>query len=363
MVGAARAVEVLGVIDQAFWSGRRILLTGHTGFKGAWLALWLARLGARVTAFALAPSGDGNLHDVADVAACVEGHLLDLRDGAGVAALVRHAQPEVVLHLAAQSLVRAGYAEPLSTLATNLMGTAHLLDALRRCDAVRVVVVVTTDKVYANREWDHPYREGDALGGADPYSASKATCEIVTACWRDAFLAARGVAVATARAGNVIGGGDRAVDRLLPDAVRAWTAGRPVELRRPLATRPWQHVLDPLAGYLVLVQRLWQEQGLAGAWNFGPTGQDEISTLGLVERAAAHWPGARWQALQDVVGPHEAGRLALDSSAARARLGWRPRWTIDDAVRRTVTWYVQAGRGVPAAALCEADFAAFEAAA
>ncbi len=348
--------------DPDFWRGRRVLLTGHTGFKGSWLALWLARLGARVTGFALAPDTTPDLFTLAGVGTRVDHHVGDVRDPAALVAVVRAAQPEIVLHLAAQALVRESYRAPLDTFGTNVMGTANLLDALRGLPGVRAVVVVTTDKVYRNREWPYPYREDDALGGHDPYSASKAACEIVVACWRDAFLAARGVAVATARAGNVIGGGDRAADRLLPDAVRAWTEGRAVELRRPQATRPWQHVLDPLAGYLVLAQCLWQQPALAGAWNFGPTGQDEVSALGLIERASAHWPGAHWQARADAGGPHEAGRLALDSSAARARLGWRPRWALDEAVRRTVTWYLQAARGAPAAALCEADFAAYEAA-
>jgi CDP-glucose 4,6-dehydratase len=275
--------------DPHFWRGKRVLLTGHTGFKGAWLALWLQRLGAQVTGVALPPATEPNLFTLARVEQGVETHFCDIRSAQALALRVRAARPEVVLHLAAQALVRPGYAAPLDTFATNVMGTAHLLDALRGLPEVRVAVVVTTDKVYRNREWAYPYREDDQLGGHDPYSASKAATELVTASYRDSFLAAQGVAVATARAGNVIGGGDWAQDRLLPDAVRAWGAGETLHIRRPHATRPWQHVLEPLAAYLRLAQRLWEQPGLAGAYNFGPLPHEAASVKHVIELAGWRW--------------------------------------------------------------------------
>lgn len=278
--------------DSSFWRGKRVLLTGHTGFKGAWLALWLQRLGAQVTGLALAPATTPALFTLAGVAQGMDSHVCDVRDAAAVAARVRAAQPDVLLHLAAQALVRPGYAAPLDTFATNVMGTAHVLDALRGLDSVRVAVVVTTDKVYRNREWAYPYREDDALGGHDPYSASKAASELVAASYRDSFLAVQGVAVATARAGNVIGGGDWAEDRLIPDAVRAWEQGATLHIRHPQATRPWQHVLEPLAAYLRLAEVLWQRPQRAGAYNFGPLPHEAATVQHVIELASGAYPAS-----------------------------------------------------------------------
>ncbi|WP_119967460.1 CDP-glucose 4,6-dehydratase [Simplicispira lacusdiani] len=346
--------------DPAFWQGRRVLLTGHTGFKGAWLALWLQRLGAQVTGVALAPATTPALFDLAGVGQGMDSRLCDVRDAAALAAVVRAARPEVVLHLAAQALVRPGYAAPLETFATNVMGTAHVLDALRGLDGVRAVVVVTTDKVYRNLEWAYPYREEDALGGHDPYSASKAACEIVAASYRDAFLAAQGVALATARAGNVIGGGDWAADRLLPDAVRAWEFGNILEIRRPAATRPWQHVLEPLAAYLRLAQALWQDAGRAGAYNFGPLPHEAATVKDVIEMARRAYPSGAVSYQNESYGPHEAGWLALETAKARAVLDVAPRWPLAQAVARTMDWYRALHAGGDARALCEADFAAYE---
>ena len=346
--------------DPSFWRGKRVLLTGHTGFKGAWLALWLQRLGAHVTGLALAPATRPALFDLACVAQGMDSQYLDIRDAAAVAAAVRAAQPDVLLHLAAQALVRPGYAAPLDTFATNVMGTAHVLDALRGLDSVRVAVVVTTDKVYRNREWAYPYREDDPLGGHDPYSASKAAAEIVTASYRDAFLAAQGVAVATARAGNVIGGGDWAADRLLPDAVRAWSTGQQLTIRHPEATRPWQHVIEPLAAYLRLAEQLWAAPALAGAYNFGPL-PHEAATVGyVVKMASSAYPESATSYQNNSNGPHEAGWLALETAHARQALGVAPRWGLDTAVARTMAWYRAQQGGADARALCLADLDAWE---
>ena len=356
--------------DPDFWRGKRVLLTGHTGFKGAWLALWLQRLGAHVTGVALPPATEPNLFALAQLGQAgqlgqlgpdIESHFCDIRNPETVSMRVRTARPEVVLHLAAQALVRPGYAAPLDTFATNVMGTAHVLDALRGLPGVRVAVVVTTDKVYRNREWAYPYREDDALGGHDPYSASKAATELVTASYRDSFLAAQGVAVATARAGNVIGGGDWAQDRLLPDAVRAWGAGQTLHIRRPQATRPWQHVLEPLAAYLRLAQCLWESSALAGAYNFGPLPHEAATVKNVIELASSAYKSSATSYEKDSAGVHEAGWLALETAHARQALGVAPHWALSTAVARTMNWYRQQHGGADARALCLADIDAWEA--
>jgi CDP-glucose 4,6-dehydratase len=338
--GALESV-VSASVDPAAWAGRRVVLTGHTGFKGGWLAHWLDRLGARVHGFALEPDTRPNLFDAATVKQRCATHTIgDLRDANSIGQAIASADPEVVFHLAAQPLVRASYQDPLSTYATNVMGTAHVLEACRAAPKLRAVVVVTTDKCYENREWHWGYRESDRLGGHDAYSASKACAELVTASYRDAFLAAANVGIATARAGNVVGGGDWAADRLLPDIVRAFAAGQAARLRRPEAIRPWQHVLDPLHGYLLLAERLLAaEPYFARAWNFGPGIDDSRTVLQVAEAMAGQWgDGARLDVAPDG-GPHEASRLALDSSEARTRLGWRPRWDLDATLKATAAWY------------------------
>lgn len=350
--------------DPHFWRGKRVLLTGHTGFKGSWLALWLSRLGAQVTGLALPPATEPNLFALARVDECLQAsHWCDVRDAKAVAAQMQSERPQIVLHLAAQALVRAGYADPICTYATNVMGTAHVLDALRGQADARVAVVVTTDKVYRNREWAYPYREDDPLGGHDPYSASKAAAEIVTASYRDAFLAAQGVAVATARAGNVIGGGDWAADRLLPDAVRAWAAGHTLHIRQPGATRPWQHVIEPLAAYLRLAERLWAEPARAGAYNFGPLPHEAATVGNVIKMASGAYPESATSYENHSNGPHEAGWLALETAHARQALGLSPRWGLAAAVERTMAWYRAHQGGAEAGALCMADLDAWEAAA
>lgn len=344
-----------------FWGGKRVLLTGHTGFKGGWLTLWLQRLGAMVTGIALPPCTTPSLFELARIGEGIDtSHFCDIRDAVGLAAIVRATNPEIVFHLAAQPLVRASYRDPLGTLSCNVMGTAHLLDALRGLDSVRVAVVVTTDKVYSNNEWPFPYREDDVLGGHDPYSASKAASEIVVASYRDAFLASQGVAVASARAGNVIGGGDWSVDRLIPDAVRAWQLDRVLDIRRPEAIRPWQHVLEPLGGYLKLAEKLWTEPTSAGAYNFGPHTQEAATVREVIALARAAYGDGEVRFSDGSEGPHEAGWLALEIAKARGVLGVSPRWHLDEAVERTMVWYRQQKGGADARALCEAEIIAYE---
>ena len=328
-------------VNPLAWAGKKVLLTGHTGFKGGWLAVWLKLLGSKVYGFSLAPATTPNLFSAAKVVDSCAGHTLgDLREAQAVRAAIEAAQPEVVFHLAAQPLVRASYAAPLETFATNVLGTAHVLEACRGIDSVRALVVVSSDKCYENREWHWGYRESDALGGHDPYSVSKACTELVSACYRRSFLAAKAVGIATARAGNVIGGGDWAEERLLPDLVRAFAANRPVRLRRPHAVRPWQHVLEPVHGYLLLAERLAEgDAAFAQAWNFGPLPQESRTVGEVAALAANQWgPGARIQIEADQ-GPHEAGLLMLDSSEARARIGWQSRWDLETALRATLDWY------------------------
>lgn len=355
------AVTISGAPRADFWQRKRVLLTGHTGFKGGWLAIWLHRLGAVVGGISLPPNTQPNLFTLARVAQHCESHFCDIRDGSGSVDLVRAFKPEIVFHLAAQSLVRAGYRDPVSTFASNVMGTSHVLDALRGLDGVRVAVMVTTDKVYRNNEWAWPYREDDALGGYDPYSASKAACELVISCYRDAFLRAQGVAVASARAGNVIGGGDWAEERLLPDAVRAWERGQPLGVRRPQAIRPWQHVLEPLAAYLTLAEKLWDEPSLANAYNFGPDTNRAASVREVVEFARAAYGAGDVTYDAGCQGPHEANWLALEVARARETLGVIPRWTLADAIDHTMTWYRAQRDGANARTICESQIAAYEA--
>lgn len=346
-----------------FWRGKRVVVTGHTGFKGSWLCAWLEHLGARTFGLSLPPDTEPSLCTLTRIEQRVETLRADIRDAPRVAAALIRFAPEIVLHLAAQSLVRRSYREPAETFATNVMGTVNLLEAVRKTPSVRAVVVVTSDKCYENNESTRPYRETDPLGGAEPYSASKACAELATAAWRQSYFSNdRRVAVASARAGNVIGGGDWAPDRLIPDCVAALVAGRPIELRNPHATRPWQHVLDPLNGYLILAQRLFNDgAAFARAWNFGPTAEDLRSVSQIVEAIIARWNRPGWWIASDTPTVHEAGRLAIDASMARDHLGWAPRLPLDQALSWTTDWYRRYHDGEPADGLVGAELKRYEA--
>lgn len=343
------------MMSTAFWHGKRVLVTGHTGFKGGWLTLWLQRLGAWVCGIALPPTTTQNLFELARVGEGVDSHFCDIRDADRLAPLVRATRPEIVLHLAAQPLVRASYREPVSTFASNIMGTVHLMDALRDLESVRVALMVTTDKVYRNLDQPFPFREDDALGGHDPYSASKAASEIVIASYRDAFLKDQGIAVASARAGNVIGGGDWSEDRLIPDAVRAWQAGKILNIRRPQAIRPWQHVLEPICGYLTLAEKLWHHPELAGAYNFGPHTHEAATVREVVELARQAYGTGEVYFGDGSTGPQEAGWLALETAKTRVALGIKPKWALAETVTRSMNWYRSQHEGEDARALCEAE--------
>ena len=355
----AMAVTTSSSPTPGFWQGKRVLVTGHTGFKGAWLTHWLSMMGANVVGLSLAPDTNPSLYQLLALDGCCESRIGDIRDTATVRDTVRHAQPDVVLHLAAQALVRASYESPVATFNTNVMGTAHVLEALRESESCRVAVMVTTDKVYRNREWVWPYREDDPLGGHDPYSASKAACEMVIESCRLSFLQSHGIAVASARAGNVIGGGDWSENRLIPDAVRAWQHGHILDIRRPDAVRPWQHVIEPLAGYLVLAEHLWRLPDLAGAYNFGPFANATASVREVVELARQAYPAGEVAYGKVDAGPHEAGLLALDPSRAKAVLQVQQRFSLEESVRRTMNWYLAQSQGRSAADLCDGDIAAW----
>jgi CDP-glucose 4,6-dehydratase len=335
------------VIDRGFWNGRRVFLTGHTGFKGGWTSLLLHWLGAKVHGFALEPEHDEGIFAVAGVAQDLSHEVGDVRDFLALSDSIASARPEIVLHMAAQPLVRFSYARPVETYATNVMGTVHVLEAVRQVDSVRAVVVVSSDKCYENTGQGAGYVETDRLGGADPYSNSKACTELVTESFRRSFLSkAAAPAVASARAGNVIGGGDWAGDRLVPDAIRAFGSGKPLRLRNPHAIRPWQHVLDPLLGYLRLAELLVARgQEFAEGWNFGPSAASEVTVGTVADDLSRLWgDGAGWR--QDGgEHPHEASYLRLDCTKANARLGWRPALALDDALALSVDWYKQLGRG------------------
>jgi CDP-glucose 4,6-dehydratase len=354
-------VESLAVKN--FWDGRRVLVTGHTGFKGSWLCLWLERLGADVTGLALEPATDPNLFDVARVSARTKSKIGDIRDYAFVRRSVAGTRPEIIFHLAAQPLVRQGYDAPVETFSTNVLGTAHLLEAVRQESRdTRAIVVITSDKCYENLEWVWPYREDDRLGGHDPYASSKACTELVVrAFWKSYFSASvSSPALASARAGNVIGGGDWAPYRLVPDLMRGFVCGQRVAIRNPDAVRPWQHVLDALHGYLLLAEKMHNDRSFAEPWNFGPEDADSRSVRSVVEQATALWgDSAGWEEVPDRT-YHEAGLLRLDSSKARSRLGWRSRLNVNSAVEWTVDWYKKVSRGADARECVESQISLYE---
>ncbi|WP_374252029.1 CDP-glucose 4,6-dehydratase [Acinetobacter brisouii] len=322
-----------------FYRGRRVLVTGHTGFKGSWLMLWLQTLGAKVTGLALDPDTKPSHWDALQLKD-VNDYRVDLRDAQAVHTVLQEQQPEIIFHLAAQPLVRRSYDMPIDTFSTNVMGLIHLLEAVRNCPSVRVVINATTDKVYAEQTCEEGYRENSPLGGHDPYSSSKACAELISECWRKSFFASAEPAVrlATVRAGNVIGGGDWATDRLVPDLVRASITGKVLMVRQPNAIRPWQHVLEPLSGYLRLGQLLWEDVNLVGAWNFGPGRVGEISVQQLSKNLAKHWGSIKIEH-DGHPHPHEASVLRLNADAACTQLGWSSVWSIDESLKRTACWY------------------------
>jgi len=341
-----------------FWSGKRVLVTGHTGFKGSWLSLWLNEMGAEVTGCALAPPAEKNLYTTAKIGSVVDSHYLDVRDADALTEFVARTMPEIVFHLAAQPLVLVSYKDPVETYETNVLGTLHVLEAIRAAASVKAVVIVTSDKCYENREWERPYRETDRLGGHDPYSSSKACVEILVASYRRSYFSsaienAAQTFIATARAGNVIGGGDWAADRLLPDLIRTMEQGADIVLRSPDSVRPWQHVLESLAGYLLLAERLSSgEDGFNREWNFGPH-EDDVRSVRWIADRVAMLSGTSCAVMTDsAVQPHESTILKLDSSAAISRLGWMPRWDIEKTVEKVVQWYSDERDGGDPRTLC-----------
>ena len=328
------------VINSNFWKNKKVLITGHTGFKGSWLSLWLQKLGARVTGYALPPSTNPNLFTLANVAKGMNSILSDICNIEALIKVIEENQPEIVLHLAAQPLVRLSYQKPYETYATNIMGTVNLLEAIRIQKSVRVVVVVTSDKCYENREWLWSYRENEAMGGRDPYSSSKGCVELIAASYRNSFFKANKILLATARAGNVIGGGDWSEDRLIPDILRSIETKSKLIIRNPLFTRPWQHVLDCLSGYILLTEKLWiNGNEFASAWNFGPSSNDIHSVKSILEQLSYHYgSNLSWEYIKEE-SQHEASLLALDSSKANSLLNWKPLWNLEKTLIEIVAWH------------------------
>ncbi len=350
-----------GMEKESFWSGRRVFVTGQTGFKGSWLSIWLHTLGAKVTGYALNPPTSPSLYAVAQVDGLVESIIADIRDRISLRKALLEAQPEIVIHMAAQPIVRESYRDPVGTYGTNVMGTVNLLESVRECESVRAVVNVTTDKCYENQEWVWGYREIDTLGGYDPYSNSKACSELVTSSYRQSFFnknnsSSQSVGIATARAGNVIGGGDWAADRLVPDIVEAASRGIPVNIRNPWATRPWQHVLEPLSGYLILAQKLYEDpRQYSEAWNFGPDDRDVQNVEYLVRALCEKFASKGSYLIDSGTHPHEAGLLKLDCAKAKSRLGWHPRWDLDMALDKVVDWVKGYEVGSDMLAICRSQ--------
>lgn len=333
-------VAKLASVNSSFWNGKRVLLTGHTGFKGSWLSLWLQSMGAQLQGLALDPPTKPSLFVEANVVQGMSSSIGDIRHYDFVLKVVAEFKPEIVIHMAAQPLVRYSYKNPIETYATNVMGTVHLLEAIRQTGSAKAVVNVTTDKCYENKEWVWGYREDEPMGGFDPYSSSKGCSELVSSAYRSSYFDGSGIALGSARAGNVIGGGDWAEDRLVPDVLRAFEASQPVVIRNPYATRPWQHVLEPLSGYLILAEKLWnQSKSFSEAWNFGPKDEDAKPVGWIVNSLVEKWgDGASWS-VDHSEHAHEANYLKLDISKARHRMNWSPRWSLDEALVKIVEWH------------------------
>jgi CDP-glucose 4,6-dehydratase len=327
------------VINPSFWKGKRVFVTGHTGFKGGWICLWLKHLGAEVIGYSLEPATVPSLFEVADVGEGMQSIIGDIRDHAKLSKTILESKPDMVIHMAAQPLVRYSYAQPAETYEVNVMGTVYLLEAVRANPSVKAVVNVTTDKCYENREWVWGYRENEAMGGVDPYSSSKGCAELVTSAYRQSFFEPAGIALASARAGNVIGGGDWAADRLIPDFLRAMDAGKTLNIRSPQAVRPWQHVLEPLSGYLMLAEQLYSNgASFAEGWNFGPSDDDSRTVSWIIKRMAEMRKDINWQC-DEAPQLHEANLLKLDSSKARRQLNWQPVWRLQTALQKTLEWH------------------------
>lgn len=334
-------------VDDAFWKGKRVFLTGHTGFKGSWLSLWLSSMGAIVKGFALEPDTNPAMFEVVRVSSVMQSEIGDIRNFESISKSLRFFNPDILIHMAAQPLVRLSYSQPVETYATNVMGTVHVLESARQCSNLKAIVSVTTDKVYENQEWLWGYRENEPMGGYDPYSSSKGCAELATSAYRRSFFSTENApALASARAGNVIGGGDWSLDRLIPDAIKAFEKGEPVIIRNPLATRPWQHVLEPLSGYLMLAESLYNDgKKFAEAWNFGPEDKDCKSVEWILDQLVSDWGGnASWK-LDENPQPHEARFLKLDCSKAKAGLNWYPRWEIEEVIHKIFAWHVHFSGG------------------
>lgn len=341
------------------WKDKRVLITGHTGFKGAWLTLWMKTLGANIAGFSLKPDTTPSLFDQLQLEDEIDHTIGDVKNFQDLNRVVQRHKPEFVFHLAAQPLVRLSYHEPVRTWADNVQGTVHVLEAIRLLEAECNIVAITTDKVYENREWVHAYRETDRLGGHDPYSASKAACEIVMSSYRNSFFKDSGVRLASARAGNVIGGGDWAQDRIVPDIVRALTNKTVIESRNPNAVRPWQHVLDPLAGYIKLAEKLAVSDQYASEYNFGPEAKDQRTVKDLIETSLKNWPGT-WQDVSSPDQLHEANLLSLTIEKARSELNWHPHWGFETAVSKTIDWYKQVEQGISPLELTKSQIREFK---
>lgn len=332
------------MINKEFWSGKKVFITGHTGFKGSWLSLWLSSLGANVTGYALTPPTQPSLFELCSIDQCITSVIGDVRDGEKLTQIMQEVQPEIVIHMAAQPLVRDSYKNPVDTYAINVMGTVNLLEAVRQCKSVKAVVNVTTDKCYENKEWQWGYRENEPMGGYDPYSNSKGCSELVTASYRNSFFNSNeydkhGVAIASARAGNVIGGGDWAAERLIPDCINALLNNEKIMIRNPNAIRPWQHVLEPLSGYLILAQKLYVDGvAVAEGWNFGPNDSDAKPVEWIVQKMCEHWGKNATYKVDGGVHPHEAHYLKLDCSKAKMRLDWYPKWNLEYALEKIIDW-------------------------